>query len=546
MLSFDFSDRQINIVKGENNSGKIRIKRSQSVQIPEDMVVNGEVINLSGLSDILLTTLKSEQMMEKEAVVTFSSSNIVFKELIVPKARDSEFLTMVQNHMSQEMGVSDEYSISYTVVGEAGEDNPGAVKVLATACPSSIVEGFRKLFSVMGIMLKSVNIGCNSISRIVMADKSNLDRMPLLVCQLDNNFLGLTLFEHGQMAFARYVPISPEEFDSEDYVLEALNENIFRMEQFNKARGGKGLENVILYGAIDDYIKIVDALDGLDIKASVLGVPPQISGFENFEFTVFANAIGALYARNKKTERINLLSVDQSMSKNAGSGVGSMLMTAGILGGASAIIIIAITAFIGLKTKALKNETEDVNKEIEKAQAIVDANKIRHRRLELINAYKAFVETAKLNIQSIPKIDTDKIDKINAVFEELDADYKGMNYSIEGTIDINDITVNTQDDVKLLIDKLEGLDYVERAVYTGYEGKGLDSVPEGEDDSSSKASSTDSKAGSGEDDSIEEDPTVKLVKVNTVTLELAGEEVDEPVTDEAAGETTDEAGEGAE
>jgi hypothetical protein len=39
--------------------------------------------------------------------------------------------------------------------------------------------------------------------------------MPLLVCQLDKNFLGLTLFENGQMAFARYVPISEEDYGSE-------------------------------------------------------------------------------------------------------------------------------------------------------------------------------------------------------------------------------------------------------------------------------------------------------------------------------------------
>ena len=51
MLSFDISDRQINIVKGDNSSNKIRIERSLQVDIPEDMILNGEVINLSGLSE---------------------------------------------------------------------------------------------------------------------------------------------------------------------------------------------------------------------------------------------------------------------------------------------------------------------------------------------------------------------------------------------------------------------------------------------------------------------------------------------------------------
>ena len=64
MLSFDISDRQINIVKGDNSSNKIRIERSLQVDVPEDMILNGEVINLSGLSELLLTQIKAEDMME--------------------------------------------------------------------------------------------------------------------------------------------------------------------------------------------------------------------------------------------------------------------------------------------------------------------------------------------------------------------------------------------------------------------------------------------------------------------------------------------------
>ena len=478
MLSFDFSDRQINIVKGDNSANKIRIDNSISVQVPEDMIVNGEVIQLSGLSDLLLTALRSEQMMDKEAIVTFSSSNIVFKELVVPKAKGNEFLQMVQNHMSQEMGISDEYSISYTVVGEAGEDNPGAVKVLATACPSSIVEGFRKLFAVMNINLRSVNIGCNSIARIVLADKSNLDKMPLLVCQLDNSFLGLTLFENGQMAFARYVPISPDEYDADDYVLEALNENIFRMEQFNKARGGSGLSNVILYGFIEDYMKIVDALDGLDIKASVLGVPAQITGYENFEFTVFANAIGALYRRNKQTERINLLEVDRATGKDASSGVGSMLTTAGILAVASAILIGAVTGFIRLRANSIDSQTDKVKEDIKKLQAQVDANQVLHNRLEIINKYKGYVKTVQLDIDTMPKLRQEKFDQIEKVLEDDESTYESVSFSLKnGLFTITNVNVGTQENVKKVVDDLEALDFVGKVQFNEYAGTGEEDDP---------------------------------------------------------------------
>ncbi|MBR1393842.1 MAG: pilus assembly protein PilM [Ruminococcus sp.] len=483
MLSFDISDRQVHIVKGDNSAGKIRIEKSLSVDVPEEMIMNGEVINLSGLADLLVTNLKAEVMMDRDAIVTFSSSNIVFKELTVPKAKGNEFLQMVQNHMSQEMGISDEYSISYTVVGEAGEDNPGAVKVLATACPSAIVEAFRKLFNIMSINLKSVNISCNSISRIVLADKSNMEKMPLLVCQLDDNFIGLTLFENGQMAFARYVPIDPSDYDQEDYVTEALNENIFRMEQFNKARGGPGLDHVILYGKIDDYIKLVDSLDGMDIKASILGVPAQITGYENFEFTVFANAIGSLYRRNKQTERINLLEIDTATGKTSEAATG-LLITAGIVVAASALAIGAITLFIGMRESSVRKDIDETNEEIRKADEVIAANQVLHKGLDLINQYKTNVENAKQKLDALPvlkKKTFEQIDEATSSDTEgasYEANYTGLTYDqASGLVAISDVHVGDQYEAPEFIRGIKDLDYFSYVTFGGYTGTGTEEDP---------------------------------------------------------------------
>ena len=478
MLSFDISDRQINIVKGDNSANKIRIEKSLSVAVPEDMIMNGEVINLSGLSELLLTNLKAEVMMDKEAVVTFSSSNIVFKELIVPKAKGNEFLSMVQNQMQQEMGITDEYSISYTIVGEAGEDNPGSVKVLATACPSSIVEGFRKLFNIMSISLRSVNISCNSISRIVLADKSNLEKMPLLVCQIDDNFLGLILFENGQMAFARYEPISEEDYETDEYLTEAISENIFRMEQFNKARGGPGLDNVVLYGKIDDYIKLVDALDSLDVKASVLGVPSQITGYENFEFTIFANAIGALYKRNKQTERINLLEVDTATGK-AGSSSSGTLVTALVAGVISAALIGAVTLVVSLHEGSVRDDIEKTNGEIDKCNAVIAENQKLHDYLVTVNDYQTQVNVAKNNLYSIPVVKEGIFKEIENHIGSGDSEgakansYTGFSYSKnDGTVTITEVELKEQQTANDFIQSIKDDDYFADVTYSGYTGTG--------------------------------------------------------------------------
>lgn len=478
MLSFDISDRVINIVKGDNSGQKIKIERSLSVEVPEDMIVNGEVVNIGGLAQLLLGQLKKETMMDKEAVVTFSSSTIVFKELVVPKAGSSEFLKMVQNQMSSEMGITDDFSISYSIVGDAGADSAGSVKVLATACPSVIVAGFRKLFQEMQLKLSSVNISCNSIARIVLSEKTNLEKMPMLVCQIDDNYLGLTLFENGQMAFARYEPISAEDYETEEYLTEAISENIFRMEQFNKARGGPGLNNVVLYGKIEDYMKLVDALDSLDVKATALGVPSQITGYENFEFTVFANAIGALYKRNKATERINLLEVDSASGKVTEDASG-VLATLGIAVGVSVALIAVITGVIKLRENSVRKDIEETDAQIAECDKIIAENQKLHDYLIVLNQYQLELDNCKNNLETLPAMTKDVIDQFESLltYDGEEITYGGFTYDLDdGCITFSDIVLaerqTANDFVKTIIDT----DYFADVMYSGYTGTG-----EGED-----------------------------------------------------------------
>lgn len=466
MLSFDISDRQINVVKGANVGGKIRIDRSLKLDIDPDMIQNGEILNLSGVADIITTNLKAENMMDRDAIISFSSSAIVFKELTVPRAKGEQLLTMVQNQMIHEMGLTDEYSISYTIVGDAGEEDPGALKVLATACPAAIVDSYRKVFNIMSIKLRSVNICCNSITRIVLQDSSNLERMPLLVIQINKDFLGMTLFENGQMAFARYTPISEDDYDGDNYIFEALNENIFRMTQFNRARGGSGVSNVILYGEIGDYKELADSLEQMEVRPSILGVPNNITGFENFEFTEFANAIGALYKRNKATEKINLLEIDSQTGRSS-AGLNNFLITVGICVAASIVVLFGITFLVGLKEKSVRNDIADVQKDIDSTKSQIEEYQKYNDVYDGLVDYNVRVKNADAALRSLPiltKAEFDKLaDKMGA-----EITYQTFTYNIAGNIVIGNITMGSQSDPIALIKALvESGDYADVA-YSGW------------------------------------------------------------------------------
>ena len=199
MLSFDITDRNIRIIKGTESGNKIRISSAATLELDEDIIVNGHVQDIPRVATLINSVLATNKMADKEAIVSISSNLTIFKELQLEKAKEQEFAKNVKQEMQNALGIDDTYSVSYVIVGDTDEDvaagRENLVTVLATACPYAIIDCYKKVFQMLGISLKSVMIGCNCITKLLLADTKIKTKMPLLAVQIDKNFISLNLYE---------------------------------------------------------------------------------------------------------------------------------------------------------------------------------------------------------------------------------------------------------------------------------------------------------------------------------------------------------------
>ena len=407
LLSFDVTDKQFKVVKGIQAGGKIRISRTVVIDIPEGLIIDGHIQDIQALATIVNDCLRDKKMTDKEAVISISSGQIVFKELIIPKAKGSQLLTIVQNQMQYNMGISKDYSISYTIVGEGGAENPNTYKILASACPHAIVNGFKKMFNFLSIQLKSASVSSNCISRVVLANNKTKEMMPLLVVQIDENFISINLYEENQLAFSRLVTIDKEDYASGNYIQEALNENVFRMIQFNRARGGTGIKDIIFYGDVRDYINLTKALEQQDVRTHILAVPPQVLGYESFEFTAFANAIGAMYKKKKDTERVNLLEADATVGNKAADS--SFIKVMALVCVACIALLAGVYFIFELQDKSVLNDTTNINAYMSSTSTVAAIKKIDNENniITKIQAYNLGVLNANKALQTKPIMKAD-------------------------------------------------------------------------------------------------------------------------------------------
>ena len=85
MLSIDITDRQIKLVRGVHSGNKIKIQDADLRELTLGMVTNGVISDVPMVASELNDIIKSRDIKEKEAVVSITSSNIVYKELTVAK-----------------------------------------------------------------------------------------------------------------------------------------------------------------------------------------------------------------------------------------------------------------------------------------------------------------------------------------------------------------------------------------------------------------------------------------------------------------------------
>ena len=468
MLSFDITDRHVRIIRGTEAHGKIKVADASTIDIGEGLIVNGHIKDIPKMATIINDELKNKRMADKEAVISISSNLIIFKEIHIPKAKGAQLLTMVQNQMQHQMGIAEDYSISYTIAGEIEEEGVQAMKVLATACPFEVVDCFRKVFSMLGISLRSVVVACNSISRIILGDPKAKAKMPLLIDQIDPNFVSLNLYENNQLTFSRFASIDPEDYDnSEDYIYEAVNENIFRMFQFQKSRSGDNqIQNVVFYGDTSEYIRLTNALEQMDISTSLLGVPNNIGGYENFEFQAYANAIGAMFRGNKDTERINLIEVDAASGRTSAGAKFAFAVFGSIAISAAAVGAVWLAA--NIQENGFVSETASIQEYLDSPDvaakiAAVDA---AQTKFDKVNNVKAYIDIAYDNYGSLPMITTDVIDEIEANFSGTSVTWTSITYG-DGFFTVQ-CTANKNDEPSKVVGKFFEQDIFENVTYNGF------------------------------------------------------------------------------
>jgi type IV pilus assembly protein PilM len=489
MLSFDITDRNVHIIKGTESNGKIKIQSSATLDLEEDVIIRGIPKDPAMLATQLNQVLKANRMADKEAIVSVSSNHTIFKELSVPyTSKSGEFAKLVKDKMQESVSVIDDtYSISYTIVKNESElkeskegENANEVTVLATACPHDMIDAYRTVFTFLSISLKSVVVASNCITKVLLADSKLIQKMPFLAVQIDKNFISMNLYQDKQLSFSRFASIDASDYtEGSDYILDAIVENVSRMVQFQKNRSTEPINHIVFYGETSErFRELADEMEQMGLTASVISVPPLITGYENLEFSNYANAIGAMFKRDKETEKINLLELGGTagMITDKVSNDNSFKLIAGI----SVCAVVAVFAVVGIALNiynaSIVSDIDDANEFINSPDTIAQLEEYDNRTamLENVRTYKDAAKLASDAYDSQPFFSSDLLSTLEETANSVDSSISFGTFSYSGGVITVPVTATGKNNEyaqaipSSLVQALLETDVFYNVDYTGY------------------------------------------------------------------------------
>ncbi|SDM66971.1 pilus assembly protein PilM [Acetanaerobacterium elongatum] len=333
MISVDIGNSFIKIVNGEAKKGGVTVSKAVMVPTPAGFVSDGNLLNLQQLSETLLQTIKASGISSHTICFTVGSTEILHRELIVPKGDPKRMILVVQNEMFQHLSGADQYSIDYLFNDTPVEDNPLMQRVNASGMPKKMATQYLTLTNALHLKPDSLQMHPSAVAKLLKSASVNgaaVAQKSFIVCDIGTSLMHLYLYSGNKLIFSRCIKNAFPEFlrsllmldgfDTPEQIaqnvdlspaalaentklsfpaglfISSLSEEIQRMIQFSLSRRlNSPVEEIYLCGGVGSFKGLAANLSAqLDLPAAVVDRLSTVSGALTENLSLYINAVAAI------------------------------------------------------------------------------------------------------------------------------------------------------------------------------------------------------------------------------------------------------------
>ncbi|WP_250277258.1 pilus assembly protein PilM [[Clostridium] colinum] len=256
-VSIDISDNCIKIIEGEQQGDKIKISKSVLKYIDNSYIHNAYVNNKIDLTLLFTDIVNEYNLKNKECFLVINSTDIIAKEIILPKTKSIYLGRVIDNLIKELFGDTSNLCIDYQICEEFKKDEKVFYKIFVYSIPLTIMEDYREILINCGLIPKALDIKRNVIGKLLNYNINNniiKDNITLFIDVTGNN-MTLTLMSGNVALYKMDTDISEDIKREKLFLNKDVNKDIKQESKqiLNKIDSNNLKDNEITFLDEQDY-----------------------------------------------------------------------------------------------------------------------------------------------------------------------------------------------------------------------------------------------------------------------------------------------------
>lgn len=313
VVTLDIGEKYIKIVSGKFLKDKLIIDDCIEAETPKNSIIDGKISNKYMLKEALANIIDEAGLSGKSAVVTTNSSQIINREVIIPKVEESELETVIRYEIQKYLPINlNNYEIQYIFKEIIINDNNENWVLSVIAFPKNIVKEYYDFLEEINLNPYALDITYNSIRKIYNHSFKKDMQGTVAFIDMGVESTNVSIFKEGKIDFTRIIKNGKSgigllesyyRVERKKLYIDELTKELERVFKYysNKNVGNK-IERILIYGGISNVKDLKEYLENqLNINVE------KISDINNVEFIgkrskdvmknkieLYLNAIGAV------------------------------------------------------------------------------------------------------------------------------------------------------------------------------------------------------------------------------------------------------------
>mgnify|MGYP003764314325 CR=1 FL=1 len=244
ILSIDFGGKQVKIIEGQASKNMINIKKGFTIDLPDEVYRDGEILEEDLLSNLIKESLKENKIRTEQAYGIINSSHIITRSFSLPKVPEKDIPSIIEYQLDELFPVDPEgYIINPLIIGNRMEDEMEKTDILLVGTPRKIVLDHLDLMKSIGLKPLVLDFQGNAMAKLLNFNSSINDfynTRDMVIASIDMGHINskLSIIKNGKILVTRVLDIGTmnvlDSIDAIfDYTLENSEEKLFQIEDIN-------------------------------------------------------------------------------------------------------------------------------------------------------------------------------------------------------------------------------------------------------------------------------------------------------------------------